>query len=199
MAIVYQHKRKDNDKVFYVGISTQNKRAYSKHSRSIHWHSIVNKVGNVVEILLENISWKDACMEEMKLIETYGRKDLGLGLLVNMTNGGEGTLGRVYNSLDLEMMSQRMIGSSNHMYGKSGKAHNRYGKHHSDHTRQRIAEAVKGEKNARYGKPNTFLSIRNKEKIKGSIWVTDGKTNKRLPGSVLIPVGFYKGKTNKTK
>ena len=65
-------------------------RAYTKKSRNVHWRNIVNKVGYDVEILYENISWEEACEKEIQLIKNYGRMDLKLGSLVNMSDGGEG-------------------------------------------------------------------------------------------------------------
>jgi len=44
---------------------------------------------NVVKCASEN----DALLEEIRLIKLYGRKDLGLGTLYNMTDGGEGSSG----------------------------------------------------------------------------------------------------------
>ena len=91
MAIVYLHLRKDTGEVFYVGIGQTESRAYdTKNRKNKYWTNIYNKVGRDVEIVLENITWEEACQEEVKLIAFYGRKDLGKGSLVNMTNGGEG-------------------------------------------------------------------------------------------------------------
>lgn len=91
MAIVYLHKRKKNSEVFYIGIGKVNDRAYSKRMRNRHWQFIVNKDGGFdVEIIFENISYEEAYIKEKELIKSYGRKDLGLGNLVNFTDGGEG-------------------------------------------------------------------------------------------------------------
>ena len=94
MAYVYQHIRLDTNEVFYIGIGKTKRRAYSKSDRNKHWHHIVNKVGYSVKIIFDRITWEEAIAKEKKLIEYYGRRDKGLGTLVNMTDGGEGTLGR---------------------------------------------------------------------------------------------------------
>lgn len=91
MAIVYKHT-KPNGELFYVGIGVYKKRAYSKHGRNRYWHNTVNKYGYNVEILFSDISYNEAKSIESYLIKYYGRKDLGLGSLVNMTDGGEGSL-----------------------------------------------------------------------------------------------------------
>ena len=93
MAIVYRHRRLDNHEVFYVGIGKTEKRAYNKWDRNTYWKNIASKYGCDVEILAKGLSWEDACELECFLIEEYGRKDLGTGQLVNMTDGGDGVKG----------------------------------------------------------------------------------------------------------
>lgn len=90
MAVVYQHRRKDTNEVFYIGIGNENNRPYSKKNRNKHWRNIVNSVGYEVDVLINGCSWEDACKVEVGMIESYGRSDLKLGALVNMTDGGEG-------------------------------------------------------------------------------------------------------------
>jgi hypothetical protein len=92
MAIVYQHRRKDSNEVFYIGIGKNKNRAYIKTKRNKHWNNIVKKCDYEVDILIEECSWEQACEIEKYLIADYGRADLGLGGLVNMTNGGEGLI-----------------------------------------------------------------------------------------------------------
>ncbi len=94
MAIVYLHKRLDNNEVFYVGIGKTLHRSKSKERRNPYWHNIVNKYNYNIEIYKENITWEEACNIEIELIKKYGRKNNNTGKLVNMTDGGEGSLGR---------------------------------------------------------------------------------------------------------
>lgn len=93
MAIVYQHRRKDTNEVFYIGIAKRKKRAFN-FGRNPYWNSIAKK-GYEVDILIEGISWEDAKKVEMGMIADYGRYDLGLGLLANMTDGGDGGKGHI--------------------------------------------------------------------------------------------------------
>jgi len=106
MAIVYKHIRLDKNEVFYVGVGTQKRRAYSQYKRSKHWHSVVNKAGHKVELLHEDIDWDKACEIEKELIKFYGRKDLGLGSLVNMTDGGDGRFGSIASEETKKKMRQ---------------------------------------------------------------------------------------------
>jgi hypothetical protein len=93
LAYIYYHIRLDKNEPFYIGIGSDNKgkytRAYSKN-RNTYWKNIVNKTLYKVEIIQDNITWEYACNKEKEFISLYGRADLGLGLLVNMTDGGEG-------------------------------------------------------------------------------------------------------------
>jgi hypothetical protein len=86
---LYRHIRLDNNEVFYIGIGNE-KRPYKKQSRSSFWHNIVDKTDYDIEVLAKNLSWEDACELEVFMISEYGRRDLGLGNLVNLTDGGDG-------------------------------------------------------------------------------------------------------------
>jgi len=91
--ILYRHL-KINGEVFYIGIGKNIKRAHSKFDRNKYWQNITNKYEYEVQVLKSDLTWKNACELEIILISYYGRKDLKTGTLVNMTDGGEGTLGR---------------------------------------------------------------------------------------------------------
>ena len=97
---LYRHRRLDTNEIFYIGISKVSnfKRAYEKNKRTTHWKNIVNKTDYKVEIVVENLSWEDACELEILLISEYGRKDLGKGLLVNMTDGGDGVKNKIWTT-----------------------------------------------------------------------------------------------------
>lgn len=93
MAYVYKHTRLDTNEVFYIGIGTQDKykRAFSLIKRNKFWQNIVSKTDFLVEIIQDGLSWEEACKKEKETIKKIGRRDLGLGTLVNMTDGGDGT------------------------------------------------------------------------------------------------------------
>jgi len=89
MAVLYRHIRLDKNEPFYVGIGKFEKRAYSKTKRNNFWNKIVAKTEYDVEIILSGLSWEQAQEKEKEFIKLYGRKDLGLGTLVNLTDGGD--------------------------------------------------------------------------------------------------------------
>lgn len=112
MAYLYTHTRLDNGVVFYVGIGTQDnyKRASFNYNRTNYWKNIAKKCGWKAEIVFDNLTWKDACKKEVELILKYGRVDLGTGTLVNLTCGGEGTLGRPTTDKTRKKMSESRNG-----------------------------------------------------------------------------------------
>jgi hypothetical protein len=85
---VYAYLRKDGTP-YYIGKGTA-KRAYVSHGR-------IKRPADRTRIVLlqENMIESDAFALEIQLIELYGRKDIGTGILHNLTNGGEGPSGRM--------------------------------------------------------------------------------------------------------
>lgn len=91
---VYVHRRASDNRIFYVGQGTAKyRRAYqtSKKHRSAYWARVAEKHGLVIEIWSWWDTQKEACDEERKLISFF--RSVG-AKLVNITEGGEGTLGR---------------------------------------------------------------------------------------------------------
>jgi hypothetical protein len=106
MAIVYLHRRKDNNEVFYVGIGTSPKRAYElKHSRNIYWKNVVNKYGHIIEITHTDINWEEACCIERYLISFW--KENSKIELCNFNEGGEGNKGYKFTKEQIEKVKSR--------------------------------------------------------------------------------------------
>ena len=118
MALVYRHRRLDTNEVFYVGIGTKARRPYSKSGRNKHWYNITNKTDYLVEILIKGITHEEAKELEVLLISEYGRKDLGTGMLVNLTEGGEGTKGFLVSKETRDKLSKIHKGKSYRNYSK---------------------------------------------------------------------------------
>lgn len=108
---LYRHIRLDSGEPFYIGIGTKPKRcskthegeysrAYnrSKSGRCNFWHNIVAKTDYEVEILLESDDYEFIKQKEIEFIALYGRRDLGKGTLVNLTDGGDGALGVIVSN-----------------------------------------------------------------------------------------------------
>jgi len=88
---VYGHIRTDIMGIFYIGLGS-NDRMHSKHHRNAHWHNVFNKCNGNLRLVVfkKNITFEEAVELEIHYIKEYGRHDLGKGILVNKTDGGEG-------------------------------------------------------------------------------------------------------------
>lgn len=85
---VYQHKRLDNNQVFYVGRGTSD-RISKKTDRNKHWHNIVNKHGYSMEYLIKGIDKEFADLCEIEAISIYRNRGVNLA---NVSAGGDGGL-----------------------------------------------------------------------------------------------------------
>ena len=106
--VVYRHRRLDINEIFYIGIGKSKSRAYQIRSRNEFWKNITNKTDYSVEIIAENLNVEDAKELECFLIQEYGRKDLGLGQLVNLTDGGDGCIN--FSDITKNKISQSLKG-----------------------------------------------------------------------------------------
>lgn len=120
---VYRHTKLGTSEVFYIGIGCAKNysRVKSKGSRSDWWKRYVKKYDFEGEILAINLSLIEACELEQILIAYYRRKDCCGGSLLNMTDGGEGSLGKKQSDKNKKEQSKRMkgkfAGEKNPMYG----------------------------------------------------------------------------------
>ena len=122
----YAYLREDNTP-YYIG-KGKGKRIYST------WRTIKPpKDKSRIIYLKQNLTEEEAFRHEIYMIDVFGRKDLGTGILHNMTNGGEGPSGAIRSE-----ETRRKIGEAQ--------------KNISEETRRKIGEAKKGENNPNYGK-----------------------------------------------
>lgn len=85
MYVVYQHRRKDNGQIFYVGQGLL-KRAYEdiKNRRNSGWSEVAKEAGGFeVDILVENLTRDESLKIEAEYIKKYGTIKYGTGILVN--------------------------------------------------------------------------------------------------------------------
>lgn len=115
---IYRHIRPDTNEVFYIGkgsnISRGNNQRMISKERSVWWKRIValNNGNYKKEIIFECDDEKFCFEKEQEFIALYGRKDLGKGTLVNMTNGGEGATGIIITEkqkLDTSIRSSKKV------------------------------------------------------------------------------------------
>ena len=168
MSIVYRHRRLDTFEVFYIGIGKTEKRAYSKKNRNKWWKNIILKTEYSVEIIIEDVSWKEAQEVEVLLISEYGRRDLGLGNLVNLTNGGEGTQGIIVSDKTKQNMS---ISATGRKHSEESKEKNRIAS-------SNVSEETKLKRYLKNkGKKRTFEQAKR---------ISDAKTDKITKNSINI-------------
>lgn len=123
MAYVYRHIRLDKNEPFYIGIGSDSNyyRAYQIKSdrRNNVWNKIASKTDIEIEIMLDDLTWEQACEKEREFISLYGRIDKSNGILANLTDGGDGTIGIIVSEENRKKLSQRTKGENNPMFGKS--------------------------------------------------------------------------------
>lgn len=131
---------------FYVGIGdAQRLRVPRRNSFADSIKAKVEAEGGQVQVELhEHETRAGAAAQEVELIALYGRRDLGLGPLANLTDGGEYgapgstfNLGRKHSAETRKKLSEQRLGNI-HLRGKKL----------SVETRAKMSEALKGNKNA---------------------------------------------------
>lgn len=144
---VYIHLKADDKTPFYIGKGFGD-RAFRKISRNKWWTNTVNKHGFDVEFVKQELYENEAFDLETALIKKIGRKDLGLGPLVNLTDGGEGSTGMTFHHTDeakakIGVASKKQIVSAETRQ-KISQAHK--GKYVSEDTCKKISKAKSGVK-----------------------------------------------------
>ena len=169
MPYVYRHIRLDKNEPFYIGIGsdTNYSRAYSIQKRNNIWNKIATKSDYEVEILLDNITWNQACIKEKEFILLYGRKDLNTGILSNLTDGGEGVYGlkftdEVRNKMSIAQKNKKPISEeTRNRMSIASKIRNagaiRIGKKHTEETKEKMSLSRIGVKKAKFICPHCKL------------------------------------------
>ena len=186
--VVYAYCRADGT-FYYIGKGSP-RRPYGKRKEGIKPPKDKSKI----LLLHTGLPEETAFIYEQRLILTYGRKDLGTGLLRNMTNGGEGVAGWVPGEEWRRKKSESMSGENNPMFGVSlpGKPNPTLAEYNRLNN---PLKDLRGEKNPMYGKERSDLSDRNKERCpsKGTKWFNNGAIDKRFDPD-NVPEGFVLGR-----
>jgi hypothetical protein len=148
---VYFHINPLKNEIFYVGKGTKRpnrindyNRMYSKRMRSNFWKYTVSKYGFITNISDDNLTEKEAHDLEIFYIKKIGRRDLGLGTLVNLTDGGEGMCGYVMSDEVKGKISNSNKGKRKSSEHKNRISRKKIGYKHSEETKKKMSETRKG-------------------------------------------------------
>jgi hypothetical protein len=145
---VYIHRRKSDNKVFYVG-KGKARRAYSPHGRNSHWTNTYKKHGLIVEIVFDNLNEKEALTLEKDVI-TEMRYHFE-STLCNLTDGGEGVSGYKWTEeAMLKHPSKKLKGKSLSEQHRKNIGSSLVGHITHNHTRDKLSVSNK----------NTYIPVR---------------------------------------
>jgi hypothetical protein len=161
---VYAYLREDGTP-YYIG-KGKGRRAWHPG----HNVSVPNDDSRIM-MIETNLSDEESMKLEIDLISKYGRKDLGTGILRNLTNGGDGPSGRIASKETCKRISTAKAGKPSSMKGKKNPG---------------LSKALKGKKQSpehiekaaatRRGKPNPKVSIA----LKGRSAKNKGTTQEKI-------------------
>jgi hypothetical protein len=184
----YAYLREDRTP-YYIG-KGKGERAYKKSKNDIR----PPKDKSRILLLKQNLSEEEAFHHEKYMIDVFGRKDLGTGILHNRTDGGEGSSGvlqaeetKLKRSSSLKGRSRpeevkNKIGKKNKGRTQSQEARDKIGNTHKGNTywvgRTHTEESKQKMRDAKIGKSSHMKGKSHTEETKDKISASKkGKSN----------------------
>lgn len=105
---------RDDKTPYYIGKGQTNRLLHKKKTETKP-----PKDKSRIIFLKKNLTEDEAFKHEIYMIHVFGRKDLGTGILLNRTNGGEGNSGKIWSTEERKKKSNSSMGEKNPFYGKT--------------------------------------------------------------------------------
>jgi hypothetical protein len=150
---VYQYLREDQTP-YYIGKGSTN--------RINEGHALPIPIKERRVMIAENLSEQAAFDLEIELIAKYGRKDLGTGILRNLTDGGDGASGYRYTEERKQAYSKRMK--------KTNAKRKQEGWEYPESARKAISEMQKGVPKPKEWADNVTTSLNNRTEEEKADW-----------------------------
>ena len=141
---------------FYVGKGKGNRAhhhlRYESHAKINRFKkAVIDKIKEAnrdvkIKIWKDGLSEEEAFNLEKDLIQRFGRRDLGTGILTNLSDGGHGNSGRRFSEEHKRKLSEKATGRNHSDASKSKMSQYRKGRKASEDAKRKMSEAQKGKR-----------------------------------------------------
>lgn len=171
---------------FYIG-KGKGKRAHNTKKRPKEFKEIYERGGCFVEIVDYFIHESQAHAFEVELISLYGRRDMG-GLLVNKTDGGEGTAGWSPSAETRAKIGKALLGNTR-----------RLGIPHTAEVRDKMSASLIGRPKSAETRFKMSVSSIGNTRCVGRILSDETRAKMSMAGRVAPPKEGFKGVSARLK